>query len=72
MHRSSPTRPLPTSNISQSYPIINTPPVIENSFPPPNYNLHITPKNNLAPRHSQLPPLSSPPYFHYSPLPDDT
>ena len=58
--RSSPTKPLPTPNISPSYPI--TPPVIENSSPPPpNYNLHINPQNNLSPLHSQLTSLSSPP-----------
>ena len=68
MHRSFPTKHL-SSSISQSY----TPPVLGNcSPPPPNYNLHITPHNNFSPRHSQSPPLSSPPYFHNSPLPDDT
>ena len=72
MHRSPPTTPL-SHSISQSYPISNTPPVNENcSPPPPNYNSHIIPHNNLSPRHSQSPPLSSPPYFHNSPLPDDT
>ena len=69
MHRYSPI----SSCISQSCPISNTPPVNETcSPPPPNYNLHITPQNNLSPRHSQSAPLSSPPYFHISPLPDDT
>ena len=49
------------------------PPVNENcSPPPPNYNSYITPHNILSPRYSQPPPLSSPPYFHNSPLPDDT
>ena len=71
MHRSFPTKPL-SSSISQSYPFSNTPPVNENcSPPPPNYNSHITPHYNLSPRHSQSPPLSSPPYFHNL-LPDDT
>ena len=71
--KSKPTKPLSTPNISPSYPIINTTPVIENSSsPPPNYNLHINPQVNLSSRHSQLPPLSSPPYFHISPLPVDT
>ena len=42
------------------------------SPPPPNYNSHLPPHNILSPRHSQLSPLSSPPYFHNSPLPDDT
>ena len=73
MHKSSPTKPLSTSNISPSYPISNTPPVLENcSPPPPNYNLHINPHNNLSPRHPQSPSLSSPPYFHSSLLPEDT
>ena len=72
MHRSPPTKPF-SSSISQSHPSSNTPPVNENcSPPPPNYNLHFTPHNNLSPRHSQSPPLSSPPHFHNSPLPDDT
>ena len=71
MHRSSPTKPL-SSSISQSYPISNTPPVNENcSSPPPNYNSHIIPHNNFSPRHSQSPSLSSPPYFHNFPIPDD-
>ena len=72
MHRSSPTKPL-SSSISQSYTISNSLPVHEIcSPPPPNYNLHITPHNNLSPRHSQSPPLSSHPYFHKSPHSDDT
>ena len=72
MLRSSPTKPLPSS-ITQSYPISNTPPVHENcSPPPPNNKVQITPHYNLSPCHSQSPPLSSPPYFHNSPLPDDT
>ena len=67
MQRSSPTKPLSTPNISPSYPIINNTPVIENSSsPPPNYNLHNNPQVNLSSRHSQLPPLSSAPYFHIS------
>ena len=71
MHRSSLTKP-PSTSISPSYPIIITHPVIENSsYLPPNYNLHNNPHNNLPPRHSQLPSLSSFPYFHNSPLPDD-
>ena len=49
MHRYSPTKPL-SSCISQSYSISNTPPVNETCSPsPPNYNLHITPHNNLSP-----------------------
>ena len=72
MQRSSRTKPL-SSSFSQPYPISNTPPVHENcSPPPPNYNLHITAHNNLSPCHTQSPPLSSPPYFHNYPLPDDT
>ena len=72
MHRSLPTKPL-SSSISQSYPISKSPPVNENCSPPPlNDNSHITPHNNLSLRHSQSPPSSSPPYFHNSPLPDDT
>ena len=72
MHRSSPTKLLPSS-----YPISNTHPVLEDcSSPPPIFNLHINPHNNFlatpdSPRHPQS-PLSSPPYFHISPLPDDT
>ena len=75
MRRTSPRKPLSTSNISPSYPVSVTPPVLENGTsppPPPNYNLHINPQNNSSPRHFQLPPLSSPPYFDNSPLPDDT
>ena len=57
MHRSPSTKPL-SSSISQSYPISNTPPVHENcSPPPPNYNLHITPHNNLF--------LVTPNHLHY-------
>ena len=45
----------------------------ENCSPsPPNYNSHITPHNNLSPRHSQSPPLSYPPNFLNYHLPDDT
>ena len=72
MQRSSPTKCL-SSSVSQSYLISNTPPVKENcSPPPPNYSSHIIPPNNLSPRHSQSHPLSSPPYFQTSSLPDDT
>ena len=73
MHSSSPTKLFSTSSVSLSFTIIITPPVMKKSSPlPPNYNLQIIPHNNLSSHHSQLPPLSSPPYFHTSPLPDDT
>ena len=58
MHRSSPTKPLSSSNIC------NTPPVLDNySLPPPDFNLHINPHNNLSTRHSQSSPLSQ---IHFS------
>ena len=63
MRRTSPRKPLSTSNISPSYPISITPPVLENGTPPPpppNYNLHINPQNNF--------PLATPNYPHYLPL----
>ena len=73
MNRSSTTKPLAIPNISPPYPNINTPPVLEScSPPPPISNLHTNPHNYLSLRHSQLPPLSSPPSFHNSALSDDT
>ena len=70
MRSSSLRKSFSTPNISPSYPITITPPVIENpSPPPPDFNLLITPNKNISPCHSQL---SSPPCFHNSPLLDDT
>ena len=70
---SSPIKP-PSSSVFHATPINPThPPNTEDySPPPPNYNSHRSSNNNLSLQHSQLPPLSSPPYFHNSPLPDDT
>ena len=70
---SSPIKPL-SSSVLHATPINPTqPPNTEDySPPPPNYNSHLSPHNNYSLQHSQLPPLSSPPYFHNSPLPDDT
>ena len=70
---SSPIKPL-SSSVFHAITINPTqPPNTEDySPPPPNYNSHLSPHNNLSLQHSQLPPLSSPPYFHNSPLPDDT
>ena len=67
MHRSSPTKPLSTPNISPSYPIINTSPVIENSSPtPPDYNLHINLSHkNLHINLIILFLLAIPNYLHY-------
>ena len=42
------------------------------SPPPPNYNSHLPPHNNLSPRPPQISSLSSPLYLHNSPPPDDT
>ena len=73
LNRSSPAKRLSSSNISPPYPINNTPPVLEScSPPPPNYNFYTNTHNNLSPRQSQLPSLSSPLNFHNSPLSDDT
>ena len=69
MQRSSPnSSPIKPLSSSVTHPSTTE----DYSPPPPNYNSHLPPHNNLSPRHSQLSPLSSPPYFHNSPLPDDT
>ena len=70
---SSPIKPL-SSSVFHATPINPTQPPNTDDYspPPPNYNSHLSPHNNLSLQHSQLPPLSSPPYFHNSPLPDDT
>ena len=69
MQRSSPhSSPIKPLSSSVTHPSTTE----DYSPPPPNYNSHLPPHNNLSPRHSQLSPLSSPPYFHISPLPDDT
>ena len=70
---SSPIKPLSSSGFHATPINPPQPPNTDDySPPPPNYNSHLSPHNNLSLQHSQLPPLSSPPYFHNSPLPDDT
>ena len=67
MHRSSPMKSNFLSNVSTPYPPTTTPQFNDkNSLPPPNYNLHSNPHNNLSSRPSELPPLASPPYIHTS------
>ena len=61
------------TNLSAPYRFITTLQSTENSSPPPpNYNLINNSPNNHAPRHSQLPSLSSPPHTHNSISPEDT
>ena len=70
---SSPIKP-PSSSILHSNPNDHTQSfnVETSSPPPPNYNSHLLPHNNLSPRPPQLSSLSSPLYLHNSLPPDDT
>ena len=63
MRRTSPRKPLSTSNISPSYPISITPPVLENGTPPPpppNYIYRLI--------HKIIFSLATPNYPHCLPL----
>ena len=73
MQRSLPKKSHSIDIISLPNPLITTPQLTDNtSPPPPNYNFHNSLPNNLSPRHSQLPLLSSPPYIHNSICSEDT
>ena len=70
---SSPIKPL-SSSLLHSTPTdhAQSSNIEDYSPPPPNYNSHLPPHNNLSPRPPQKSSLSSPLYLHNSPPPDDT